>query len=594
MKSNSDDGINFNAYSLDLNSKIGSLNEEKGIDYQRNMMLKQQLKTLDFNKINDLYNYMQTGKGNKTGGKETGGFYETLRDKLVNDIYHVKGKISKMSRNVLSNKSKNSQIISTEILFGSLMEIIVDDGPVINVKLNGIKKVLLDNIFKLINKSTIYMTNLKANVIQNPISNKFEIFFQNSINTKIYYEQNLFSDCSNSNSANTSSSDMQIDSPNKDNIKSSFFGNSLSNLTIDLTLKNEMEYISVLDLDEFTMKIRKFENQKLDYNQYLMFHVYQDIFDLKVSVSQYQLPYDKKTSIYGLIMDINIINNSNARIEVHSLINHATMAVNVYNCRSLFVDLKKYMVVEFQNYRLRINKYYDIDLGNSAHSQNEILCMLNESDIKQFLKTKNLINQLPLITFLSLTTDSIIERRICKFFVIIKEIIKIDAYFEDDYNGINKFEGLKIKGKLLLDDGSFEALGYFKDKEILSIFGFTDEELNDLYDKVIERKQVSLYQRYGNAGILTQENYKNAFSRQFIVYGQPFAKLYSKFSRELGGYEKYFESTLAREDQLKIYNKDIYGFINGEAEVEKNLSKNNKAMVIKRPMIRISNIEIIE
>ena len=231
-------------------------------------------------------------------------------------------------------------------------------------------------------------------------------------------------------------------------------------------------------------------------------------------------------TICGIITDKKLFDNpNNATIQVTSPTDGNIITINIFNDKSLFQNLTTNMLVIFKAYCLKVNNCYEITLQNGITSQNELIETISSCKL-HYLYLKAL-NAVPFNNFISLITIPILTRTISKYLVIIKQIFHITIEHKYNHNKIKEYPHLKLKAKILIDDGTSEALGYIYDNDIFTMLNLSDNEnvMKLIEYKLIKLSLLVLYNKfYKNNGnnYITIQQLNTVYNKQYIINAIPF------------------------------------------------------------------------
>ena len=289
------------------------------------------------------------------------------------------------------------------------------------------------------------------------------------------------------------------------------------------------------------------------------------------------------------------------------------------------------MIVKFNKYQIKINNFFDINIKNIIQSNNEILYFVSDDEIKKFnniiFKNFKLNENNNIINLL----NGVLVRNIQKYFVSFKHIFKIDAFITNNNNENinysnnincnniinNRNFDIKLKGKFLIDDGTYFAVAFLYNMDIVNLFNLNENDLINIENKFKFNgtDHIKIYDKFLDINFIDKEKIKFFYKNNFIVYGVPF--LNAKYI-EKNKYINLFENIINNNNNFndenninnsdininKNNNKDIYDmeylkqlkekkkFINGELYFEKNIY--DKIYLEKRPCLNIIKLFTLE
>ena len=361
--------------------------------YQKKVLFKKRLESYDFEKINQIYKDINT-HFNANNNNDLFIFLSSLQTTLKNNLFHIKGILISSKFSLYKPETRYLTKIIKEIFFNCDLEIRNGEYTYF-VKLKRIKGKLKDKLNHLSKNTEIYITNLKTIIERQNNEENSHLFFYMSLDTKIYIKQPMFNDNS-----------------------------EMPSLNLDLTPNDEFDFIDSLDSSNINLLIKKLSSDLFDFEYLLNVQLSNDVFNLKVSNINSLLNVNKYVTICGIITKL-IVNEStnNATIEISSLIDSNMIRANIYYCKSLHCDLKKNMVVIFNNYAFKLNNHYDLVIKNTIQSFNDTIGMISQEEVNKIIRNKKniLMSKKNLFTnLINLTTNKILSRRVGKYLIIIK------------------------------------------------------------------------------------------------------------------------------------------------------------------------------
>lgn len=204
-----------------------------------------------------------------------------------------------------------------------------------------------------------------------------------------------------------------------------------------------------------------------NYKRILEIELPSNTITLKNNHLLFRFKLDTIVSIFGIITDIIVFENlKNAIIQVTSLKDGNTITINIFDNINLFYNLRINMLVIFFHYYIKVTDSYDITLQNGTNSYNKLIGTLSLFEFDDLYL--ELLETFPFNSLISLIAKPILTRTISNL-ITIKQIVYITIEHKYKHNKIAKYQHLKLKGKILIDDGTSEASGYIYDKDILNL-----------------------------------------------------------------------------------------------------------------------------
>ena len=533
--------------------KFNHQNNDIDID-KKNSILKEQLKSLDFSQVEILYQKIKYISENINSKVKFQQSLLNLKKEMDENLFNIKGEIYSIKRGADNNKDYFSRI--TKELFLKLYIKIKNKDNLYNICIRKVTDQLKNNFVKLQKNSFLIFTNLRPNLEIN--SNEYSLIFSPTLDTKIYLQMKKLVD-------------------------------SGYEINVDIAKNNEFDFIRAVDSNGISKIISIFPSEYFDFEILLQCYLKNSIIPIN---HNYNNDIEKEVTICGIINKIIIKDSNMVLIEVSSLIDLNIITVIIYNNKSLYIDLKENMLVFFKNYIIKLNKNCEIILKNCIRSNNEYIYLIKNEEIIRY--NRNKFKNMSKRNFQSLInlTSNLCCRNLEKYLITIKKIIKIEGYFHQNNNKIQCFSNLKLKGKIIIDDGSYEAMAFIEDYELIKFLDFGTNDLTEIYDILLRENSIIIYDKYVNK--LKERNYKHIFSKQFIIYAYSFMKNNKNNNNRLSEYfGEMLDYQFEENNNSKIFNnRDKYLFVNGEIIINKN--NKGEYYLEKRPYLKIIQIELIE
>jgi hypothetical protein len=300
------------------------------VDYKKNIELKKQIGTLDFDKALILLKKLNITRSDISTiiPKEIN--RERMLIEKEDDLFNLKGKV----RDIKSQIIKEIEFDDT-LRMTTSFRIVIKEEISIDVKFTSIKTELFQNIHKFLDGNITYLTNLKF-VITEGIP-----FFINTLGTKVFVNNVSFQNY-----------EANLLLPNKKNVTTICI--SKYNNLIDITKMNEGEYIDIFDSIQFNNLTKKLTDEMKDIGKLLTKNVKQSIYGI-TNNSNLNHKLDL-VSICGIITSINQYS-----IEIVSLNDSHKIQIRDYK-NGNFSDLRKNIIIFVKNANRRITNNYDIIL----------------------------------------------------------------------------------------------------------------------------------------------------------------------------------------------------------------------------------------
>ena len=546
-----------------------------------NENLKENLKKLNFNEILSYVNQIKNLTLNNNEIKNLNNNIFFIKN------FNLKGNILNIIPDIYDNNEFEYKKYLDYFLFNVNIEIKTPENQIFLIKIKRIKKDLKEKLIKL-NKNTnnkIYFINLKAK-----INKKNIIIFKSNFKTKIFL-------------------------------------NIMGTYLIELTKSNMNEYIDCYDFDKlYNFSLKILDKNYLDYNNILTIN---NVKNTVINKNFYSHFNDNKLySFIGIVTKIYNNKNSNNEIyiEIQNIIDLNKIKLLIINNNKLLYNIEIGFCCLFKNYTKILNNNFNIILKNNIFSYNEILFYIDNKILqdrkieKTYIKLNNIRSFVSnhennFENLINLSNIKCLNRTVQKYFIIFKNIISLEAFYIINYNKIKNYNNLKLKGKFLIDDGTYEANIIIKDKNIIKLFNLNDNDLNQIYELLNEEKNyIKLYSKERNfLNTIDFNRIKYIYKNNFIVYGYCYSRgEYYNNDNKLGSYfnnilintisYKYENNNINENDLVIIENKknkliklkEKLRFINGELYIDKKVFNFNEYYIQKRPCLYIIELIIIE
>lgn len=291
-------------------------------------------------------------------------------------------------------------------------------------------------------------------------------------------------------------------------------------------------------------------------------------------------------SIIGVITSIKTEEKINI-IELTSL--KDSNILKVYSYKKLNLDgLCIGKVIEINNIQLKINKNLDVVLENPSEYHIKVIGQLNSLEMTR-IKRFRFDSSSSFDTILSLCKP-LLNRSINKLCFVIKKIISIQAV-KDDHLSIINYPNISLLAKLIIDDGTFEALMWVYNMKVIELFKLSNTTLDSINNSVLTSHNVVLFDLFSNKGVLLKESFDFIYVTKLIGYCIPYSNVTKKTVLDTN-YSHLFKNLSNNEDNMKNKAGSMV-FINGDITAE-NFSISNEYYVQPRPMLKLINYELLD
>ena len=436
----------FNSYFTpsDSNKKLFSV---ANYNTKKNVELKNQLHTINFNRLDELYTLLEQYQ-QKWGTKSAARFLKIIKENIDVNTYDIKGILYNHHASFsLINKYTDSFLdgLKYDIKFELYK---IENKPnnkvlfleknkyfIIISNINEESKKFLENNFLYYFRPVLLFTNLKASLEIDYLKNKVYFLFKNTYKTKIYMEINKIKDIEKA-KKNFLSSGIYIDNlklnefsyidwintENLFNLKNNKIKNNIIkkyNLEIVIDLKTYLE----IETDSIYI-----ENLKEEF-----FHYY-PLKKNNINICCYvkSIKEDKRKKIVSVILE-NLYDLNNVILEIPK--DSKTLDSLYINCVYIFTNLIVFLD-EKMNIKLTLQK------NKSEKSEIIFLYFLIDPEKYYNKKLNDILIQNQFSQLLSIVKNNKIIRTIHKYFVVIDKINYINLYISNETNEISYYDGL--------------------------------------------------------------------------------------------------------------------------------------------------------
>lgn len=162
---------------------------------------------------------------------------------------------------------------------------------------------------------------------------------------------------------------------------------------------------------------------------------------------------------------------------------------------------------------------------------------------------------------------------------------------KDDHNSIPDFPNISLMAKILIDDGTFEAVVWLYNTKAKELFKISDNTLNLIRTQVLMSTNVMIYDKYSNKGFLTKDCFENIFVNKYVGYFTPYSNVIKKAVVDTN-YTTLFKNLVMSEDNMKQKAATLV-FINGDVSYE-NFNITNEYYLQPRPLLKMVNFDLVE
>jgi hypothetical protein len=520
------------------------IDEEK-----KNLLLKEQLQYLNFSQVEQLYDDIKKIEENLNSKVKIQQKLLHLKKEMNENLYNIKGEIDSIKKGIDDKDDFFTKI--TKTMFLKLYIKIKNKQNIYHISIRKVTDTLKNNLLKIQKNSFVIFTNLRPILEIN--SDEYSLVFSPTFETKIYLQMKQLVD-------------------------------SEYDINIDIAKNNEFDFIRTLDSNGISKIISIFPSSFFDFENLLKYPLKNSLIPIN-NLFDYQI--EKEVTIIGIINKIRILNdNKGAIIKVDSLIDLNIISIIIKKDRQLYIDLKKNMLVIFKNYIIKFNSNYKIILRNSLRSSNENIYLIKDEEIERY--NRNKIKNISKRNFQSIInlTSNLCSRNLEKYLITIKKFLNIEGFFKENNSIIPECSNLQLKGKIIIDDGSYEAISFIDDNELIKLLDLSKKELSDIYEIILKDNSLNILEQ------LNEKFINKIMSKQYIIYSYSFMKNYKNKNNRLTDYfGEILDLQYQQNSNIKKMNKNNYCFINGQIIEKKNYNGIN--YLEKRPYIKIVQIEII-
>jgi hypothetical protein len=172
--------------------------------------------------------------------------------------------------------------------------------------------------------------------------------------------------------------------------------------------------------------------------------------------------------------------------------------------------------------------------------------------------------------------------------IYIKKVYKINSFYEKGSQVFNAYPNLKLLAKILVDDGTNEAIAYLYDQAVVNLFKLEKKHLDNINDITKNTTTAIVYEKFTNVNILSKDCFENCLNHNYFIYCLPYSNVSKKKIYD-NPYDKYFDN-LTKHQNMKNKALNLV-FINGDIVYEKVC---NEDVILPRPCLKTIYIEPVE
>ena len=443
-----------------LNNKAFSVTD---YNEKKNIELKNDIKNIDYNKVDELYSLLEQYKLSKLNQK----LLNIIKSKIEFEKYNIKGICQKNNSSyslinnytefIFDKKRYDFTFILSKIINKENNKHIFNEQNKYTIKILNIKEDDKKNLEKYVfnlPKSALLFTNLIAKLELDNNTKQLHFIFKSTLKTKIYMEKNQISDTQKS----------------KNNFSS-------SGIFIDYLKSNEFSYIDSISTQKlYSLRSTRFKNNLIkgfNFDLYLDLKLYLEIGTESLYMEnlkdEYLHFYPNKEesinlccfvkSIYKdkIFKKINIVLEN--LFDLNSIIleipqNHEIIQNLYLNCIYLFVNMIIFIDDKF-NIKLTVQK------NLVPNSKIILLYYLIDPDKYINKKMNDSLIQTKFSQLLPLIMQNKVTRTVNKYFVNIIKISYMNIYFSKDTNDFIYYDLY-----LHCSDGTSSAFCHIKGKDL--------------------------------------------------------------------------------------------------------------------------------
>lgn len=142
--------------------------------------------------------------------------------------------------------------------------------------------------------------------------------------------------------------------------------------------------------------------------------------------------------------------------------------------------------------------------------------------------------------------------------------------------------------KILIDDGTFEAVLMIKNHLAKDIFKLGDLNLGEIKEQVMLNGTFNIFDKFSQKSILPKNFLENIYPHKYIGFVIPYSKVSTKVTQDTN-YNTLFKNLKSNEDNFKDIANNLF-FINGDIVVDSFMSEQ---YAVPRPLLKLLHFESI-
>lgn len=392
-----------------------------------------------------------------------------------------------------------------------------------------------------------------------------------------------------------------INNKNADNNESYINNNKNSQFILNNLITSDIKEISLNNnlinnlgnnKPNLTHILSKIEHKFKDFAQHLNRTTNQSFYSIN-NIKNVILPKKDFIDIIGVVLSYKIENKYTV-IQITSLVDSNTFKIFIYN-RKLNIDIVSGSIIFFRRIQLKINKNLDIVLENPYENDIEVLGILSNIELNK-LKKFRIDSNIEFTNLLSLI-NPVIVRNIVKISFVVKRIINIQASKDDKFS-IEGYSNLNLMSKILIDDGTYEAILWVYGNKVIEMLKIPEAVLKNANLQIKSAQNIILYDRFSHKHLMSGYNFNDLYINRFIGYCIPFNNAFKKikddqdYSNILNNITNNNNNLDNKDTKLKAKANNLI-YINGEI-VTDIFNISNESYLLARPLLKLVSLETLE
>lgn len=159
-----------------------------------------------------------------------------------------------------------------------------------------------------------------------------------------------------------------------------------------------------------------------------------------------------------------------------------------------------------------------------------------------------------------------------------------------DYkNSIKTHPGIGFTAKILIDDGTFEAIVTLTHQTVKEMFSISESMIEENKESVLTTTdKLIIYDRFNNKSLLSKSTIDELMVTKFIGYCLPYSNVSKKVSND-NNYNALFKNLNNKEETMKEKCQSLI-FINGDVVTDVFM---NDSYLTPRPLLKLVHFENI-